>query len=44
MRSRPHSEVALPPTAAPMAKNATWASDTCPAHPVTTTTDTPSVA
>ena len=34
----------LAATAAPMAKNATWASDTCPAHPVSTTTDRPSVA
>jgi hypothetical protein len=31
--------VAVPPTAAPMAMKATCASDTWPAHPVTTTTE-----
>ena len=44
LRSRPQSSVAFAPTAAPIAKNAICPSDTCPAHPVSTTTDRPSTA
>ena len=43
LRSRCQSSVALAPTAAPMAKNAIWPSDTCPAQPVSTTTERPSI-
>ena len=39
-RSSPQSFVARAPTVAPTAMKATWHSDTCPAQPVMTTTET----
>ncbi len=43
-RSACHDETTAPATAAPMAKNATWPSDTVPAQPDSRTSDTPSSA
>ena len=39
MRSASQSIDALAPTTAPMAKNAIWPSETCPAQPVSTTSE-----
>jgi hypothetical protein len=43
-RSAPCELVTHPPTAAPMAKKATWPSDTCPPHPDRTTSESPRMA
>ncbi len=42
-RSQPKRSVMAPPTAAPTAMNATWPRLTCPAQPVSTTSEMPTM-